>query len=116
MFVALYIALDLPSLAAGILIAVTLGLLNLRLMRTAIDQSPGNVVTVIMFALITYLCVRSGGINSPAVGWYVAIPVLCTMITGFPEWGHWIGSDPRDDCPSYLSSSFPIGQSRCTWT
>ena len=83
-FVALYIALDLPSLAAGILIAVTLGLLNLRLMRELQSTKVAcNVLTVIMFALITYLCVRSGGINSPAVGWYVAIPVLCTMITGF---------------------------------
>ena len=33
LFVAIYIALGMPSLAAGIVIAVTLGLLNLRLMR-----------------------------------------------------------------------------------
>src|SRR5271156_1187645 len=63
-FAGLYYTLNLPTLAIAILIAVTLGLLNLRLMRAVASiRISGNSMAVILFCLITFLCVRSGGIN-----------------------------------------------------
>jgi signal transduction histidine kinase/ActR/RegA family two-component response regulator len=82
-FAAVYFAMGLPSLAIGILVAVTVGLINLRLVRVVGSiRLSGNLIAVIMFCLITYLCILSGGINSPATPWFVAIPVLCTLMLG----------------------------------
>src|ERR1700733_9279224 len=69
-FAGLYFALHLPSLAIGILVAVTLGLMNLRLMRAwGSIRVSGNSMAVILYCLISFLCVHSGGINSPATSW-----------------------------------------------
>jgi signal transduction histidine kinase/AmiR/NasT family two-component response regulator len=90
-FAGLYFALHLPSLAIGILVAVTLGLMNLRLMRAwGSIRVSGNSMAVILYCLISFLCVRSGGINSPAAPWFIAIPVLCTMMLGFRSGIIWL--------------------------
>ncbi|HEY2827481.1 MAG TPA: ATP-binding protein, partial [Pirellulales bacterium] len=93
LFAAIYFALQLPSLGESILVAVTLGLLNLRLMRAVGSiKLSGNLVAGIFFGLITYLCVRSGGINSPAVAWFIAVPVLATMMLGFRNGMVWLAA------------------------
>ncbi len=47
-------------------------------------------MAVILFCLISYLSARAGGINSPATAWYVAIPVLCTMMLGYRSGVAWL--------------------------
>ncbi|HZZ27664.1 MAG TPA: ATP-binding protein [Pirellulales bacterium] len=83
-FAGLYLALQLAPLAICILVAAALGLVNLGLMRwLGSIRLSGNLMALILYVLLTYLCIASGGINSPAVGWFVAIPVLSTMMLGY---------------------------------
>ncbi len=90
-FATIYLLLQLPSLAVGILVGVVLGLINLRLVRVFCSiRLSGNLVAAILYCLISYLCVRTGGINSPAVSWYIAIPVIGTMMLGYRNGVVWL--------------------------
>lgn len=90
-FSVVYYALNLPTFALAVLIAGALGIINLGLMRlTRSIAWSGNAMTLILYGILTYLCVRSDGINSPAVSWFVAVPVISTMMLGYRNGLVWL--------------------------
>src|SRR6266496_3246059 len=83
-FAIVYHVLRLPAFSLAVLIAAALGIINLGVMRwTRSVAWSGNAMTLILFGILAYLCVRSDGINSPAVSWFVAVPVISTMMLGY---------------------------------
>ena len=129
-FAVLYWALNLPQLAVSVLIAMLLGAANLGLMRRIGSiRLSGNLVALILYSIITYLAIRGGGINSPAVLWYVAIPVLATMMLGYTAGIVWLGAtlavvpalfvEQRTHWSVALSArrtpTFPLGGHRRRW-
>jgi signal transduction histidine kinase len=83
-FAIVYHVLRLPAFSLAVLVAAALGIINLGLMRlTRSIAWSGNAMALILFGILAYLCVRSDGINSPAVGWFVAVPVISTMMLGY---------------------------------
>ncbi|HTQ37604.1 MAG TPA: response regulator [Pirellulales bacterium] len=92
-FSVLYFAVHLPTLAISILLAAGLGLINLGLMRRfGSVMLSGNLMTLILYVLLAYLSVRSGGINSPAAAWFAVIPVLSTMMLGYRNGIVWLAA------------------------
>ena len=90
-FAVLYWELKLPQLSMNVLIAMLLGVANLGLMRRIGSiRLSGNIVTIVLYSVIAYLAISSGGINSPAVPWFVAIPVLSTMMLGYTTGIVWL--------------------------
>src|SRR5215831_21083394 len=64
-FAVVYETLRLPAFAIGVLVAGALGIMNLALMRvTRSIAISGNAMALILFGILTYLTVRSDGINS----------------------------------------------------
>jgi signal transduction histidine kinase/CheY-like chemotaxis protein len=90
-FAIVYQVLRLPAFSLAVLIAGALGITNLGLMRlTRSIAWSGNAMTLILFGILTYLSVRSDGINSPAVSWFVAVPVISTMMLGYRNGLVWL--------------------------
>jgi len=92
-FAVVYFALRLPAFSIGVLTAGALGIINLGVMRlTRSIAWSGNAMTLILYGILAYLCVRSDGINSPAVSWLVAVPVVSTMMLGYRNGLVWLAA------------------------
>src|SRR5580704_3533532 len=69
-FAVLYEVLGLPQFSLGVLIAGGLGALILRVMReTGSIRWSANLIALVLFSVLSYLSLFSGGISSPAVPW-----------------------------------------------
>lgn len=49
----------------------------------------GNLITLILFALMTYLIIMFGGVVSQVTPWYVAVVILGVMMAGFRSGVFW---------------------------
>src|SRR5260221_6715423 len=83
-FGVVYHELHLPDFSAAVLFAGTLGIVILAQMRvTGSVAWSAHLISIDLFAILTYLSALSGGICSPAVAWFAAIPMLATMMVGY---------------------------------
>jgi hypothetical protein len=83
-FAVLYSALDLPQFSIGVLIAGTMGGLILALMRgTGSIRWSAHLMMLVLYWILTYVSVFSGGISAPSVPWLAAVPMVATMILGY---------------------------------
>jgi signal transduction histidine kinase/ActR/RegA family two-component response regulator len=90
-FAIIYHILRLPAFSIAVLCAGALGIVNLGLMRlTRSIAWSGNAMTLILYGILSYLCIRSDGINSPATSWFVAVPVISTMMLGYRSGLVWL--------------------------
>jgi signal transduction histidine kinase/CheY-like chemotaxis protein len=90
-FAIVYHILQLPAFSIAVLVAGALGIINLAVMRlTRSIAWSGNAMTLILYGILSYLCVRSDGINSPATSWFVAVPVISTMMLGYRNGLVWL--------------------------
>ncbi len=90
-FSVVYVALGLPQFSVAVLIAAALGILNIAAFRrTGSISQAGNLMTLILFGIIAYLTLSSDGANSPAISWFVPIPMLATMILGYRSGVIWL--------------------------
>jgi signal transduction histidine kinase/CheY-like chemotaxis protein len=90
-FAVLYEVLGLPQFSLGVLIAGGLGALILRVMReTGSIRWSANLIALVLFSVLSYLSLFSGGISSPAVPWFVAVPMLATMMVGHRNGMVWL--------------------------
>jgi signal transduction histidine kinase/CheY-like chemotaxis protein len=92
-FGAIYHGLHLPDFSAAVLFAGTLGIVILAQMRvTGSVAWSAHLISIDLFAILTYLAALSGGICSPAVAWFAAIPMLATMIVGYRAGLLWLAA------------------------
>jgi signal transduction histidine kinase/CheY-like chemotaxis protein len=83
-FAVIYNVLDLPEFSRGVLIAGGLGIVILGMMRgTGSIRVTANLMLLTLFGILGYVSVFSGGIGSPAVPWFAAVPMLATMMLGY---------------------------------
>src|SRR5262245_50545746 len=83
-FAVIYSVLDLPQFSIGVLIAGTMGGLILALMRgTGTIRWSAHLMMLVLFWILAYVSLFSGGISAPSVAWFAAIPMLATMILGY---------------------------------
>jgi len=82
-FAVIYQMLGLPGFSIGVLVAGALGAIILGVMReTGSIGWSANLIALVLFSLLAYLSLFSGGISSPAVPWFVAVPMVATMMVG----------------------------------
>lgn len=92
-FAVVYQVLQLPHFSIGVLIAGAFGACILALVRsTGSIVWSGNLVSLVLFGILAYLSVFSGGISSPAVPWFVAVPMLAMMMVGYRTGMIWLAA------------------------
>jgi signal transduction histidine kinase/CheY-like chemotaxis protein len=92
-FGVVYHELHLPDFSAAVLFAGTLGIVILAQMRvTGSVARSAHLISIDLFAILTYLSALSGGICSPAVAWFAAIPMLATMMVGYRAGLLWLSA------------------------
>jgi signal transduction histidine kinase/ActR/RegA family two-component response regulator len=92
-FGVVYHELHLPDFSAAVLFAGTLGIVILAQMRvTGSVAWSAHLISIDLFAILTYLSALSGGICSPAVAWFAAIPMLATMMVGYRAGLLWLSA------------------------
>lgn len=86
----IYEALGLRSLSIGVLVAGAIGALVLLFFRRAGLLITANLVTFVLTAIVTFITTQSGGISSPGVAWFVAVPMAATMMAGYRYGTVWL--------------------------
>jgi signal transduction histidine kinase len=90
-FALIYHALGLPDFSIGVLVAGGVGVLIMGIFRqTGWIRLSANLMMLVLFGILTYLSVFSGGIGSPAVPWFAALPMLATMMLGYRTGMLWL--------------------------
>ncbi|MGE5191672.1 MAG: ATP-binding protein [Deltaproteobacteria bacterium] len=90
-FAVIYSMLHLPEFSIGVLIAGTLGVLILGLLRrTGWIRLSANLMMLVLFGILAFVSVFSGGIGSPAVSWFAAVPMVATMLLGYRTGMIWL--------------------------
>ena len=93
-FAVIYLWLGLPEFSVAVLVAATLGVANICLMRrTRSIAFSGHSTTTILFGVLAYLAIRSDGFNSPVISWFVVLPLLATMMMGYRAALVWLAVD-----------------------
>jgi signal transduction histidine kinase/CheY-like chemotaxis protein len=88
-----YHGLHLPDFSAAVLFAGMVGIAILAQMRvTGSVAWSAHLISIDLFAILTYLSAQSGGICSPAVAWFAAIPMLATMMVGYRTGVLWLSA------------------------
>jgi signal transduction histidine kinase/CheY-like chemotaxis protein len=83
-FAVIYSALGLPQFSIGVLIAGTMGGVILAAMRwTGSIRWSAHMMMPVLFGILAYVSVFSGGISAPSVPWFAAVPMVATMILGY---------------------------------
>ncbi len=92
-FGVVYHKLHLPDFSAAVLFAGAVGIVILAQMRvTGSVAWSAHLISIDLFAVLTYLSGLSGGICSPAVAWFAAIPMLATMMVGYRTGLLWLSA------------------------
>lgn len=91
-FSALYWSFGSPASGIAILCAAALGLFGLWLLRvTGSITFTGHWVLAQLYWLLGFLVFRTGGHDSPAVVWHMAIPVFALLMMGKGPGAVWLG-------------------------
>ncbi len=90
-FAVIYAWLDAPALSFAVLLAGAVVLLVPAVMRwTQSIAWAGNLLTLVLYVILVYLSYHTDGIRSPALGWFVAVPMLGTLVMGYRTGAFWL--------------------------
>lgn len=90
-FSAMYWWLEIPALAMGVTIAgIVAVLVPIVLRQTRSTFWPGTILTLDLYWILMICAVLTGGLSSPALGWFVAVPMVATLIAGFRSGAFWL--------------------------
>jgi len=90
-FSAIYWWLNIPALAIGVMVAgIVAALVPIVLRgRRSIFWS-GTILTLDLYWILMICAVLTGGLNSPGLAWFVAVPMVATLILGFRSGAVWL--------------------------
>ena len=90
-FFVIYWWLDVPALSIGVVLAGFAAILVPVLLRTTRSiYWAGTVLTLDLYWVLMICSILTGGISSPGPSWFVAVPMLATLILGFRAGAVWL--------------------------
>ena len=105
-FIYQYIELGVPSVSVAVVVTVLAGLANLAWARHKSDSRLGGWgATSVLFALLVFSNLQSGGFYDPNFGWLYVFPMLAALL---------VDARARRPPISTLNRAWPTGSRRCS--
>jgi signal transduction histidine kinase/CheY-like chemotaxis protein len=92
-FAVIFAWLDAPVLSRALLLTGAVLLIVPAVMRwTKSIALSGSLLTLTLYLILLYIGYKTDGIHSPAMGWFVAVPILSTLTMGYRAGILWLGA------------------------
>ncbi|HLJ11130.1 MAG TPA: histidine kinase dimerization/phospho-acceptor domain-containing protein, partial [Planctomycetaceae bacterium] len=89
----IYRLLMAPIISDAILIAGAFGFVTLGLLKiTRSVVWAATVVVVVLYSVLSICCFFSGGVTSPVLAWFVAVPMAATLLVGYRFGMFWLAA------------------------